>query len=210
MCALGFGGGLPAHGVYAQGAHAAKHATDGAVLARGVGTLQHHEQLVALVGVEQVLQPVQFHRQVFDGCLVLGLVTQREGFGAGIEVFQRHGVPGRLAAPFFGRRLCRRRLPGQQALHQRGLARIKRKRHGDSRQGSGSGAIGTLRGPQRYPLCAGACCHWSCSPSTRTMARRARSSSVRPLIHPTFTPCISPIGVSVPWPNTRTPQWRQK
>ena len=77
-------------------------------------------------------------------------------------------------------------------------------------QGSGSGAIGTLRGPQRYPLCAGACCHWSCSPSTRTMARRARSSSVRPLIHPTFTPYISPIGVSVPWPNTRTPQWRQK
>ena len=72
MAALVFGGRLPADGVNAQRTGAAEHVAHGAVLAGGVGALQHHQQLVAAVGEEQVLQAVKLLGKPLD----LGLVSQ--------------------------------------------------------------------------------------------------------------------------------------
>ena len=117
---------LPAHGVYAQGAHAAEHTANRAVFARGVGALQQHQQLVALVGVEQVLQRVQRHSQRLHGSLVLRLVAQGKGFGTGVEAAQRH-------------RLARHRLPGLPAFGQGPVAQVKVHRGGCRGGRSGHG-----------------------------------------------------------------------
>ena len=49
--------------------HAGKDVADGAVLAAGIQSLKHHQQSVALVGVQHVLQLAQF----FDVGLNVGL-----------------------------------------------------------------------------------------------------------------------------------------
>jgi len=97
VLALGARGRLPADGVHAQRAHAAEHGAYGAVLARRVGALQHHEQLEAPVGIEKVLQRVEFHGQRIDHGLVLGFFAQRKRLGRGVERGQidlRQGLAG--------------------------------------------------------------------------------------------------------------------
>jgi hypothetical protein len=50
--------------------------------------LQHHQQLETAVGVEQVLQRVQFCGQGLDGLFVGCLVAGGERLGRGVEVAQ--------------------------------------------------------------------------------------------------------------------------
>ena len=83
-----FGGRFPAPGVYTQRAGAAEDATQGAVLAGGVGALQHDQQLVALVHVEALLELVQLGGQRVNGGLVTGFVARGERFGCRVEILQ--------------------------------------------------------------------------------------------------------------------------
>ena len=75
VCTLLVARGFPAHGAHAQRTDAAKYAAQRAILARRVSALQDHQQFVAFVGIKQVLQRIEFHRQCFDRCLVVLLVA---------------------------------------------------------------------------------------------------------------------------------------
>jgi len=66
VCLLGFGRRFPWHGMNPQRAHFPEDVADRAVLAAGVGALQHDQQLEAPVGIEQVLELIEF------GCERLG------------------------------------------------------------------------------------------------------------------------------------------
>ncbi|MDT4862599.1 hypothetical protein FQZ97_972630 [compost metagenome] len=92
--ALGFGGRFPAHGVHAQRTGLAEDAADRAVLARGVGALQHDQQLVAAVSVEQVLQRVDLKRQGLHPRLVRALVALRKRLDTRVHGLERDGAPG--------------------------------------------------------------------------------------------------------------------
>ena len=117
MRTLILGGRFPADGARPQRAEALEHAAYGAVLARGVGALQDHQQLVALVRVKQVLQGVELARQGFHGGLVAQFVAGGKRLGRGIEISQ-------CAAPAFVFALCCGglhlvRLPQRQLFFQR-------------------------------------------------------------------------------------------
>ncbi|MDT4861765.1 hypothetical protein FQZ97_963840 [compost metagenome] len=109
--ALWLGGRFPAHGVHAQRAGLAEHAAHGAVLARSVRALQDHQQLVAAVGVEQVLQPVDFLGQRQQHGLVGVFVADGKRFGARVERRQR-GAFAVLPVFAIARRLDLPGLPG--------------------------------------------------------------------------------------------------
>src|SRR6185437_6227083 len=59
-------------------AHGPEDAADRAVLATGVGALQHHQHLESTIGVEDVLQAVELGRQCGDGLLVGRLAATRK------------------------------------------------------------------------------------------------------------------------------------
>ena len=73
--ALLFGGRLPAHRSHAQRAGVAEHVAHRAVLAAGIGSLQHHQQLAVAVGQQQVLPFVDLQREALEVGLISGLVA---------------------------------------------------------------------------------------------------------------------------------------
>ena len=92
VAALQRAGRLPAVRAHAQRAGFLEHGADGAVLARGVGALQQHQQLEALVGPEDVLQRVDLAGQFGHAGLVAILVAVAVGLGAGVAILQREAL----------------------------------------------------------------------------------------------------------------------
>jgi hypothetical protein len=93
MGQLGLVGRLPADGVHTQGAHASEYVADGAVFPRCIGALQNHQQLVAAVRPEQILQGIQFMGKLIHGDSVGRLVPFREWLGTWIDVGKGEGLP---------------------------------------------------------------------------------------------------------------------
>jgi hypothetical protein len=84
--------------MHAEGAGQPEDAADRAVLAAGVGALQHDQHLEAAVGIEEVLQTVEVGGEGGHGRLVRGLVTEREGLLGGVEAAEIEGAPAPLVA----------------------------------------------------------------------------------------------------------------
>jgi hypothetical protein len=111
MVAFVLGRHLPAHRVHAERTHLAEDGAHRAVLATRVQPLQDHEQLVAPIGVEEVLQRVELERELHHrgavGIAVAAGVRPRLNEAGEIEL-----AVGRGNLKFIERRRAGRSVPG--------------------------------------------------------------------------------------------------